>query len=70
VEFFGFRLAPVFHFEEALVVLMRLCGELLVALELAFEVGEGVEVVEAEELLADAFHDAVVALSVGAHIFI
>jgi len=63
-------LSSILHFEEAFVILMRLRGELLVALNLAFEVGKGVEVVEAEELLADAFHDAVIALSVCGHIFI
>ena len=70
MKFFCLRLSSILHLEEAFVILMRLRGELLVALNLAFEVGKGVEVVEAEELLTDAFHDAVIALSVCGHIFI
>jgi hypothetical protein len=70
MKFFCLRLSSILHLEEAFVILMRLRGELLVAVDLAFEVGKGVEVVEAEELLADAFHDAVIALSVCGHIFI
>jgi hypothetical protein len=70
MKFFCLSLSPILHFQEAFVVLVRLRGELLVALNLAFEVGKGVEIVEAEELLTDAFHDAVIALSVCAHIFI
>ena len=70
MKLFCLSLSSIFHFEEALIIFMRLGGELLVAVDLAFEVGKGVEIVEAEELLTDAFHDAVIALSVCGHIFI
>lgn len=49
---------------------MRLGVELGVALDLSLEVTEGVEIMQAHELLADALHYLVVALSVCGHIFI
>lgn len=66
-ELVGISRALVFHLEEALVVLMGLVAELVVAGELGLEVAEGVEVVEREELLADALHHSVVALPVAGH---
>jgi hypothetical protein len=59
--------AFIFHLEEALVVLMRFVAELCVAGKFCLEVAERVEVVEGEELLADAFHHSVVALPVAGH---
>lgn len=59
--------ASVFYLEEALVVLMGLVAEVVVAGEFGLEVAEGVEVVERKELLADAFHHSVVALPVASH---
>lgn len=66
-ELVGIGRAFVFHLEEALVVLMGLVAELVVAGEFSLEMAKGVEIVEWEELLADAFHHSVVALPVAGH---
>ena len=49
---------------------MRLAAELLEALGLLLKVGEGVEVVQPQELVADLFEYVEVGRSVGAHYLI
>lgn len=58
----------LFDLHETGIVLMRLAAVLVEALDFLLEVGEGVEVMQPEELIADLFQDIEVGRPVSAHL--
>ena len=69
-QLLGIALPLLLNLHEAGVILMWLAAELLEALGLLLKVGEGVEVVQPQELVADLFEYVEVGRSVGAHYLI